>query len=93
VNGVNGSAAGSGVLQATAAKALASRASRGRGSRAVDDYDTDSEAADGLLGADSAWRTSLAHVFEQTSQDLRRAVVGAGSAAAAAMAGRSRRQK
>jgi hypothetical protein len=90
---VNGSAAGSSVLQATAAKALNSRARKGRGSLAADDHDTDSEAADGLLGFDSAWRESLAKVFQQTSEDLHRAVVGAGSAAAAAMAGRSRRQK
>jgi hypothetical protein len=92
VYGLNGSAAGSSVLQATAAKALSSRARKIRSSRADDD-DTDSEAVEGVLGADSAWRDSLANVFQQTSEELRRAVVGAGSAAAAAMAGRSRRQK
>jgi hypothetical protein len=93
VYGLNGSAAGSSVLQATAAKALSSRARKIRSSRADDDHDTDSEAVEGVLGADSAWRDSLANVFQQTSEELRRAVVGAGSAAAAAMAGRSRRQK
>jgi hypothetical protein len=93
VNGLNGSAAGSSVLQATAAKALSSRARKIRSSRADEDHDTDSEAVEGVLGADSAWRDSLANVFQQTSEELRRAVVGAGSAAAAAMAGRSRRQK
>ncbi|KAF6255088.1 hypothetical protein COO60DRAFT_1641801 [Scenedesmus sp. NREL 46B-D3] len=85
VDGVNGAAAGGSALQATAAEALDSRSSRaggeGRGS------------VEGVLDGDRAWRDGLAGVLQQTSQDLRRAVVGAGSAAAAAMAGRSARHK
>jgi hypothetical protein len=109
VNGLNGSAPGGSILQATAAEALAgisssissSSSSRGRRAKAsradaaTPADDGEEGSVEGVLDADNAWRKSLAGVFQQTSEELRKAVVGAGSAAAAAaaIAGRARRQQ